>query len=56
MHAIVFYAFSRRGNPHKLASMGAFEDPLAATARRNSKKSSPVLVGNPSVEWPMMSV
>src|ERR1700757_2397026 len=30
--------------------------PLAATARRNSRNSSPVLVGNPSVEWLTMSV
>src|SRR5271165_2255412 len=30
--------------------------PLAAAARRNSRNSSPVRVGNPLCEWAMMSV
>jgi hypothetical protein len=44
--------------PRKISSGDGdgFEGSLAATARRNSRNSWPVLVGKPSVEWPMMSV
>jgi hypothetical protein len=41
------------------ASIGdgdGFDGSVEASARKNSRNSSPVLTGNPSVEWLTMSV